>query len=105
MVLVLGKDETKPEMLRSILAQLDYQHQVNSWHAQSVEFKDYLYVPEVYPETKLPFCDHEDEGHVFKVSPTSIIDMCINSLSKHTLPTTIHILYCEFCTVVPNMSN
>ena len=54
-------------MLHSILAQLDYQHQVNSWHAQGVPFKDHLYVTEVHPETGVAFCEREDEGHVFKV--------------------------------------
>ena len=43
---IIGKDETEPEKLRSILAQLDYHHQVNYWHAQAVPFKNHLYVPE-----------------------------------------------------------
>ena len=55
-------------MLRSILSQLDYYWQINSWHDQGVPFKDHLYVPEVHPATGLHFCEREDEGHVFKVN-------------------------------------
>lgn len=57
--------------MHSILAQLDYQHQVNSWCVQGVPFKDNLhvvYVPEVHLETGVEFCECEDEGHVFKVT-------------------------------------
>ena len=43
---VLDKEEGRLEMLRSILAQHDYKHQVNSWHAQGVPFKDHPHVPE-----------------------------------------------------------
>ena len=59
----LDKDETTPEKLRSILAQLDYQYQVNTWHARGVPFKDHLYVPEIHPETGMEFYEREDEGH------------------------------------------
>lgn len=58
------------EKLRSILAQLDYHHQVNTWHDKGVPFKDHLYVSEVHPITGMQFCEREDEGHVFKVSQT-----------------------------------
>ena len=63
-----GRDETELEKLRSILIQMEYQYQVNNWHAHGVPFKDHLHVPEVHPDTQMMFCKREDEGHVFKVS-------------------------------------
>ena len=63
----IGKDETKVEKLRSILAQLEYAHSVNLLHSKGAHFKDHLYVPEVHPITGIEFCEREDEGHIFKV--------------------------------------
>ena len=63
----LGKDEIRIEKFLSVLAQLEYTHQVNDWHSKGVPFKDHLYVPEVHPLTGVEFCEREDEGHVFKV--------------------------------------
>ena len=54
-------------MLRSILAQLEYQHQINYWESLGVPFKTHMYVPEVNPITGEEFHEREDEGHVFKV--------------------------------------
>ena len=62
-----GKSETKVDMLRSVLAQLDYTHQVNHWDSLGVPFKTHLHVPEQHPDTSSVFCEREDEGHVFKV--------------------------------------
>jgi len=62
-----GKDENKLEKLRSIMAQLEYKYQVNTWDAKGVPFKTHLYVPEVHPDTDKQFCEREDEGHIFKV--------------------------------------
>ena len=62
-----GKDESKVEKLRSILAQLEYKYQINHWNSKGVPFKDYLYVAEVHPVTGIQFCEREDEGHIFKV--------------------------------------
>ena len=62
-----GKSETYCDMLRSILAQLDYSYQINHWNSVGVPFKDHLHVPEVHPLTGVLFCEREDEGHVFKV--------------------------------------
>ena len=49
------------------MAQLEYRYQVNTWEAKRIPFKKHLYVPEVHPETGKPFCEREDEGHIFKV--------------------------------------
>ena len=62
-----GKEETEEDKMRSILAQLDYRYQVNHWKEQGIPFNTHLYVPEVHPDTGVPFCEREDEGHVFKV--------------------------------------
>ena len=62
-----GKDESKVEKLRSILAQLEYKYQINHWNSKGVPFKDHLYVAEVHPVTGIQFCEREDEGHIFKV--------------------------------------
>jgi len=63
-----GKTETTAEVLRSILAQLDFSYTVRDFHdRQGVPFRHHLYVPEIHPETNLPFCEREDEAHVLKV--------------------------------------
>ena len=64
----VGKDETTVEKLWSIMAQLEYTYQINSWHAKGVPFKHHVYIPEVHPTTGIEFCERENEGHVFKVS-------------------------------------
>ena len=64
----LGKTETAIEMLRSILAQLQYKHDILEWERKGVSFCSRLYVPEVHPITGQQFYEREDETHVFKVS-------------------------------------
>ena len=51
-------------MLRSILAQFDYCHQVCCWDQTGVPFKTHLYVPEVHPVTKEEYHEREDDAHV-----------------------------------------
>lgn len=55
-------------MLRSILSQLEYQHQVRLWDEKGVPFRTYMYVPEVHPITKRKFHEREDFAHVLKVT-------------------------------------
>ena len=59
--------ETPTESLRSILAQLEYAYVVREYVKQGVQFDQHLYVPEMHPVTKAPFCEREDETHVLKV--------------------------------------
>ena len=47
----LMKDETKADKLRSILAQLEYKHQVTTWNEHGVPFCTYMYIPETHPIT------------------------------------------------------
>ena len=54
-------------MLRAILAQMEYQYQVEKWVAQGVPFSFYLYVPEIHPITGEEFHEREDFAHVLKV--------------------------------------
>ena len=63
----VGREETKVEKLRSILAQLEYRYQVEYWEMKGVPFKSHIHVPKVHPLTGLMFCEREDEGHVLKV--------------------------------------
>lgn len=62
-----GKLETTLEKLRSILSQLQYRYEILEWEKKGVPFCTRLYVPEVHPQTGLPFQEREDETHVFKV--------------------------------------
>ena len=65
--LILGKEESKPDMLRSILAQMEYSYRVGYYDNERVPVRSHLYVPEDHPETGLGFCEREDEGHLLKV--------------------------------------
>ena len=65
--------------MRSIMAQLEYKYQVNTWYLNGVPFKTHLYVPEIHPETDEQFCEREDEGHIFKVyivNARSVLKFC-----------------------------
>ena len=62
-----GKTETLREKLCSILAQFEYQYRIQMWHDKGVDFKTFLYVPEIHPETGETFIEREDEAHVLKV--------------------------------------
>jgi hypothetical protein len=61
-----GKTETFREKLCSILAQFEYQYRIQMWHDKGVDFKTYLYVPEVHSETGEMFVEREDDAHVLK---------------------------------------
>lgn len=61
---VPGKTETPVDMLKSILAQLQYTHDIMEWEKKGVPFNP-IYVPEVHPLTGTPFHEREDEAHVF----------------------------------------
>ena len=74
----LGKDKTRIEKFCSLLAQLEYVHQVNDWHSKGVPLKDHVYVPAVHPLTGVEFCEHEDEGHVFKVFSFFQMQHCVH---------------------------
>ena len=62
-----GKTESMNEQLKSILAQLEFTYQILLWESKGIAFRTHLYVPEVHPETGMPFCECEDEAHVLKV--------------------------------------
>jgi len=71
---VADKDEMQVDKLRSILAQLEYKHQIDLWHSKGIPFKDHLYVPEVHPITGLQFYEQEDEAHILKAPMYGIIN-------------------------------
>ena len=66
-VFLIGKEETIPAMLRSILAQLEYSYRIRLYDADGIPFRTNAYVPEAHPHTGYIFCEREDEGHVLKV--------------------------------------
>jgi len=53
--------------MRSILAQLQFKHDVEQYEAGGVPFCTYLYIPEVHPVIKTTFYECEDEAHLIKV--------------------------------------
>ena len=55
------------------MAQLDYCYKVCQYDCQGIPFRTYLYVPEIHPDTGMPFSEREDEAHLLKV-----IQMCID---------------------------
>lgn len=69
----LGVEEDEEDMLRSILAQLEYRYQICKWDESGVPFRTHLYVPETYPITGCKFHEREDFAHVLKVR-TSILE-------------------------------
>ena len=74
-----GKSETDVEVLRSILAQLEFSWLVCDYDDRlGVPFRHRLYVPEIHPITKEPFCEREDEAHVLKVGySTTVKEICV----------------------------
>ena len=63
----IEKEETQTDMLRSILAQLEFAHIIHEYDNHGVEFRSHLHVSEVHPLTGETFLEREDEGHVLKV--------------------------------------
>ena len=65
-----GKSEGLIDKLKSILAQFEFAYQVCEWEPKGIFLSrsTYLYVPKLHPETKMPFCEHEDEAHLLKVT-------------------------------------
>ena len=40
---------------------------IDDWEKRGVQFRTYMYIPEVHPITNNVFCEREDEAHVLKV--------------------------------------
>ena len=59
--------ETYEDKLRSIVAQLEYTHNVIEYDKAGVPFCSHLYVPEVHPITHMEYHEREDDAHVLKV--------------------------------------
>ena len=62
-----GTKEAEVDMLRSILAQLEFTHIVRQYDNSGALFRTHLYVPELHPDSGTVFLEREDEGHVLKV--------------------------------------
>ena len=61
--LLTGKEEGLKDKLQSIIAHFEFK----LWEERGVNFRLYLYVPEVHPEKGEALCEGEDEAHVLKV--------------------------------------
>ena len=59
--------------LKSILAQMDYVHQIQTWQSSGIPFNLYMYVPEKHPITDDTFYEHEDAAHLLKVLYNTIL--------------------------------
>ena len=68
------EEETFEDKLRSILAQMEFQHVVRSWDRKGVPFRTHMYVPEIHPVLGTEFHEREDEGHIFKVIACCLYD-------------------------------
>ena len=73
-------EETYEDKLRSIVAQLEYSHQVSEYDRAGVPFRTYMYVLEVHPITGMEFHEREDDAHVLKVCGSKLIGMSYNLL-------------------------
>lgn len=81
MYISVGKSEDLRDKLRSIIAQFEFQHQIEEWENKGIEFRTYLYVPEKHPASGDVFVEREDDAHVLKVSYTySEIFTCKSTL-------------------------
>ena len=74
---VLGQLEDEAGMMPSILAQLDFSHEICRWDRSGVPFRQHMYVPENHPQTSERFDDREDEPRVLKVFTFPCI--CVSS--------------------------
>ena len=83
---LLGEDETTVNKVRSILAHLEYTHQIRKWNDSGVPFRTYIYVPEVHPLLGTEFHEREDEGHVFKVININLCAYCRRHIIILILP-------------------
>ena len=52
-LLFLDQPENMTDQMKSILAQMEFTHEILSWESKGVQFCTYLYVPEVHPD---PYC-------------------------------------------------
>ena len=67
------------EMLRSILAQLEFTYVVQRYDASGVPFRTHLHVPEFHPVSGSVFYEREDERHVLKVHMMCLMYTCITT--------------------------
>ena len=66
-LLCVGKSETPLEMLKSILAQLEFQYHILEQEKKEIPFRCRMNIPELHPLTGVLFHECKDEAHVFKV--------------------------------------
>lgn len=74
---IIGQDEGLADQLRSILAQYQFQYEIQCYEADGVPFGTFLYIPELHPETKATFYEREDEAHLIKVNEYIALNYCV----------------------------
>ena len=83
-----GRKEDKADMLKPILAEMEYQHQVCYWDSNGVPFRTYnyfiVYIPEIHPITGKEFHEREDFAHVLKLFNIKFyMGVCVQILIVH----------------------
>ena len=63
--ITIGQPETVTDMMRSILAQLEYKYQNLECERKGVPFPQHVYVPEIHPVSKQVYWEMEDKPHVY----------------------------------------
>lgn len=61
-----GKEETKSDCLKSLMAMYLFKGKIDNHHASGIDFRNHLYVAEVDANTMEPQYDREDHNHVLK---------------------------------------
>lgn len=59
--------ETYDDKLKSVLAQLDFSHQVLDYDSRGIRFRTHIYIPEIHPVSCSEYHEREDDAHVLKV--------------------------------------
>jgi hypothetical protein len=66
-----GHTESETDMMRSILAQLEYKYEICRYDRLGIPFRQHVYVPETHAVTSHTYHEREDEAHVLKRVATS----------------------------------
>ena len=69
--------------ISKIVAQFEFQHQIQLWEDKGIEFRTYLYVPEQHPDSGDIFYEREDEAHVLKVDCTCTLVLTCTFYVQH----------------------
>ena len=74
-LIFIGRTESEADMMRSILAQLEYKYEICRYDSLGIPFCQHMYVPETNSVTYRSYHEREDEAHVLKVSRFLCLDV------------------------------